>query len=177
MKKIIFLSIFLLLLTGKLLFSQEYTPKELKKIHSFLTELETAAVEKDTTKLKQMVHPVKYGKENSQTIIINNIILNDENSSGDFSFSLKAFSQITDSLFTKFKPIPDELLFKLIDRPPFNTEITGLENVEIPVFDYKGVHILLTMKEGKEIRLLFWESLNILLGKQSHAVIEIIEDE
>ena len=133
MKKVIIVSLSLLFFYPCFLSGQEYNPKDIRNIHSFLTDLHTAALEKDTVKLKKMIYSVEYGKETSQSVIIKKIILNDENSSGDFSFSIKAFNQICDSLYTKFAPISDELLEKLIEMPPFNEVLRGLEKEEIPI--------------------------------------------
>ncbi len=160
------LLIILILITGStnLLKSQEYETKDLKKIHSFLLKLKGAAVEKDTNSLHKLIQSIQVRDDiNSGKEIIDKIILNDEESYGDFSFSVKAFNQIVDSLYTKFVPIPDDL-FEKIRRDEYFMKLTqGLENEEIPIFDYKNVHIVL-IKRKRKFKLIFWENMNKLIG-------------
>ena len=143
---------------------QDLKPHQLDSIYNYLLEFRDAALAKDSARLSQMIYASRdTAIEDYQKTAIDFVIKNDEYSSGDFSFSISALNALMDSLYLKFKPIPDNIREMLLDQPDgvFRTATLNLKNEEVPIFDFKGVHIVLIMSE-KKIRLLFWENLNSL---------------
>lgn len=154
MKKVFILTICLFVIT--ILQAQDYKKKDIKKIHKFLLTLQKAAITQDTVVLKKLIYPIKsedgidYRKK-----LIDYILENDERDAGDLSYSHRAFKQITDSLYTKFKPIPFKIYAKLARDKEFYV-LQDVPRERIPIFDYKHAHIILLYSKGK-YKLMFWE--------------------
>ena len=144
---------------------QELNPQLLDSIYKYLLDFKEAALAKDRTRLEQLVYISKdTSTMDYHKTMVDFVIKNDAYSSGDFSFSIEALNILIDSLYNKFQPIPEEIRDMLNNQPDgvFRRATLNLENEEIPIFDFKMVHIILLINEENEIKLLFWENLNRL---------------
>jgi len=141
--------------------SQNYTKEEMASIQGFLEKFQGAAEAKDSALLEQLIAPSSVTGEDLRAITIQEVLKSDESNTGDFSFSLKAFDLIVDSLYVKFTPISPDLQNMLKKQSEFAI-LNELTPSQIPLFDYKDAHIILIWQD-KDIKLLFWEGMNKLL--------------
>jgi len=164
-----YLLILLCAFTFQMSWSQKYSEKESGNIQKFLVDFYNAAIAKDTTELKTYIFSSeKNPTKDYQSTTIDFILQNNENSQGDFAYSHKALLHIIDQEIQQFKPIPEQLYEMLIEQPDgiFYEATKGLEQKDIPIFDYKDAHIVL-VRDDKEYQkyylLVFWENLNNVL--------------
>ena len=151
--------------TFQLSWSQNYTEKDLEAIQQFLTEFSKAAEVKDTTLLKTYIFTSKTNPTNDyQSKTIEYVFQNNENSQGDFAYSHKALQVVIKQEIHQFKPISEQLYEMLIEQPDgiFYEATKELEQMDIPIFDYKNAHIIL-VNRNHTYQLVFWESLNKVL--------------
>ena len=155
---------FLLLFSCLNLSAQVYSNKQLKRIKGFLTSFQNAVDDRDTSALRAHIYS-DYGDGTYAEIprrIIEATFMNNEIHTADFSFSDRAFSQLVDSLDTRFIPIPDKLFQELKENREMFSFLKEYTPKELAIFDYKNVHIILVFRKRK-IQLFFWEGMNRLL--------------
>jgi hypothetical protein len=153
------------MLTLQLSWSQGYSKKESGKIQEFLVDFYNAAIAKDTTQLKAYIFSSEvYSSYDYRSDMIDLILLNNENSQGDFAYSHKAFQEVFEKEVHQFKPIPEQIYNLLYEQPDgiFSEATKGLEYKDIPIFDFKDAHIIL-IHRNKQYLLVFWENLNNVL--------------
>ena len=145
--------------------SQNYSEKETEAIQEFFKDFLEAAKEKDTTALKSFIFSSeKNPTQDYRSTTIDFILQNNENSQGDFAYSHKALQIVIEKEIKQFKPIPEQLYEMLIEQPDgiFYEATKDLEQMDIPIFDFKDAHIILIHRNDK-YQLVFWENLNKVL--------------
>jgi hypothetical protein len=137
----------------------------LVNIHTFLVDFQAKAKAKDSAGLRKLISPFVVDANNSADAIIKHVLKDNINKYGDFSYSNKAFRLIVDTLYVHFAPITRDLR-AMLDGKVFKESLTNYTNEQIAVFDHKGVHIILLLKDNTPL-LYFWENMNILSPKPS----------
>jgi len=154
MKKIIIPLWILLLIIPLTAFSSD--------LEKYFKDFEKAATKKDQKALKELIYPLKLTGEDIQKEIINSILADNEASSGDGAFSLRALNELTNSHLDKFYPVPEVLYEELMRNEEMASVLKKINKKNIMIFDNIGVKIIL-VKDKKGWQLLFWENLNNLI--------------
>ena len=132
-------------------------------LDKFWKEFEKAASDKDKKALKTMIYPLELTGEDVQGELINSIIADDETSTGDGAFSLRALQALRKSHMDKFDVVPDVLYAEFMRNPEMSGALKKVSQKDIMIFDHAGVKIIV-FKPKKDWQLLFWEDLNNLIG-------------